>query len=130
MIKSLLLTASLSILIISGNSQSVAINADGSAPHSTAMLDVKSTTKGMLVPRMTSAQRTAIASPAAGLLVYETTSNSYWFYNGTSWIQMGAGGGSSLWSASGANIYNTNAREPNLQTPTTRSYGFNLNFVF
>jgi hypothetical protein len=52
--------------------QGVAINADGSAPHGSAMLDVKSTTGGLLAPRMTSAQRIAIASPATGLIVYQT----------------------------------------------------------
>ena len=46
--------------------QGVAINASGSQPHSSAMLDVNSTTKGILIPRMTAAQRTAIANPATG----------------------------------------------------------------
>jgi hypothetical protein len=54
------------------NAQSVGINSDGSAPNSSAMLDVSSTTKGFLAPRMTSAQRTVITSPVAGLLVYQT----------------------------------------------------------
>ena len=69
-------------------SQSVAINTDGSSANASAILDVKSTTKGMLVPRVTTAQRTGIASPAAGLLVYDTNTNTFWFYNGTSWAQM------------------------------------------
>ena len=48
--------------------QSVGINADGSAANASAMLDVSSTTKGFLPPRMTGAQRNAIASPVpAGL---------------------------------------------------------------
>lgn len=47
----------------------VAINTDNSAPGASAMLDVKSTFKGLLAPRMTTAQRNAIASLAEGLLV-------------------------------------------------------------
>jgi hypothetical protein len=48
----------------------VAINDDNSAPDSSAMLDVKSTNKGLLPPRMTKAQRDAIANPAIGLMIY------------------------------------------------------------
>lgn len=90
--------------------QSVAINNDGSQPHSSAMLDVNSTSKGFLAPRVTAAQRQAILTPAAGLLVYETTSNAYWVYNGTTWVQLGAGGSGSLqWSVNGNHIYNNNS---------------------
>jgi hypothetical protein len=61
----------LSLLLIAGISASaqVGINADNSAPNSSAMLDVKSTTMGLLLPRMTFAQRNAIANPAEGLAV-------------------------------------------------------------
>src|SRR5215207_2864416 len=69
---------------------SVGINNDGSLPASSAMLDVKSTTKGMLVPRMSTTQRTAIVSPAAGLLVYDNTTNTFWFYNNTVWLNLAA----------------------------------------
>jgi len=47
----------------------VAINTTGADPDPSAMLDVSSTEKGLLIPRMTQAQRTAIALPAKGLLV-------------------------------------------------------------
>ena len=66
----------------------VAINADGVSANSSAMLDIKSITRGMLVPRMTSAERTGITSPATGLLVFDTDTNSFWFYNGTQWEQL------------------------------------------
>jgi hypothetical protein len=57
-----------------------------SAPNSSAALDVSSTAKGFLAPRMTAAQRSTIASPATGLLVYQTTSpGGFYFYNGSSW---------------------------------------------
>jgi hypothetical protein len=86
--------------------QGVGINTDGSNPDASAMLDVKSTTKGLLIPRMTSAERTRIVSPAVGLLVYETTSNAVWTYNGTAWEKLGGG---TQWTTSSNNIYNSNS---------------------
>ena len=56
-----------------------------SAPNAAALLDVTSTTKGFLPPRMNLTQRTAIASPPAGLMIYNTTSNKLNVYNGTAW---------------------------------------------
>lgn len=85
------------------------------APDASALLDMSSTSRGLLIPRMTSAQRTAIISPAAGLMVYETTSSSFWFYNGTAWTQIGSGGVSS-WSVNGTSIYNTNAGKVGIGT--------------
>ncbi len=61
------------------------------SPHSSALLDISSTGKGMLIPRMTTVQRTAIASPANGLMVYDITTNSFWYYNGSSWTGIGGG---------------------------------------
>ncbi|REC72590.1 hypothetical protein DRF60_20085 [Chryseobacterium elymi] len=56
-----------------------------STPDASAMLDVSSTTKGMLVPRMTTAERTAIPSPTDGLMVYDTTLKLFYYYvNSTS----------------------------------------------
>jgi nitrogen fixation protein len=51
-----------------------------------ARLQINSTTQGFLPPRMTTTQKNAIASPAAGLMVYDTTLNVISYYNGTSWI--------------------------------------------
>lgn len=68
-------------------SQNVAINGTGAAPAASAMLDVSSTNSGLLIPRMTSAQRTAIATPATGLYVYDTTTNTFWWFNGTVWVE-------------------------------------------
>ena len=70
---------------IFGKAQNVAINNDGSNADSSAMLDVKSSTKGLLMPRMTTVQRLAIAKPAMGLMVYDTDTKSAWSYNGTGW---------------------------------------------
>lgn len=90
---------------LNGLSQSVGINSDGAAPDGSAMLDVSSTSKGFLAPRMTAAQRGAISSPATGLLVYQTDApTAYYFYNGSSWVQLGAEG-TSWWTTTGSDIY-------------------------
>lgn len=97
-------------LCLSGYSQAVAINDDASLPHPSAILDVKvaaSAKKGVLFPRMTSAQRSAIVSPAKGLLVYDSTSNAFWYHNGTAWQQISSGG-PNFWTANGTHIYNNN----------------------
>src|SRR5580765_1088952 len=75
-------------------SQSVAINTTGNAANTSAMLDVSSTNKGLLTPRMTTAQRTSIVAPADGLLVYDTNTKSFWYFS-TSWkeINLTNGGG-------------------------------------
>ncbi|HET6990539.1 MAG TPA: hypothetical protein VFJ43_04410, partial [Bacteroidia bacterium] len=71
----------------SANSQNVGINATGATPNASAMLDVSSTTRGMLIPRMTHAQMNAIAAPATGLLVYDTDAPAgFYYYDGTAWL--------------------------------------------
>ncbi|MGD1843949.1 MAG: hypothetical protein ACFB10_00975 [Salibacteraceae bacterium] len=66
------------------SAQNVSVNEDGAAPDSSAMLDVSSTTSGVLIPRMTTAQRNAIAGPATGLLVYQTDNTAgFYMNNGT-----------------------------------------------
>lgn len=55
-------------------------------PNSSAQVQIDSTTKGFLPPRMTTTQKNAISSPAAGLQVYDTTLNQMSYYNGTSWV--------------------------------------------
>jgi hypothetical protein len=81
--------------------QNVGINADGSTPDASAMLDIKSTTKGLLIPRMTTAERTAITSPATGLLVYDNTLSLYYSYNGTAWVALADS--NNTWSLTGNN---------------------------
>ncbi|MDO7852657.1 beta strand repeat-containing protein, partial [Hymenobacter convexus] len=54
-------------------------------PNASAALDVSSTSKGLLPPRLTVAQRDAIASPAAGLTIYNTDTNKLNTWNGTAW---------------------------------------------
>lgn len=62
-------------------SQSMAVNTDGSLADGSSILDIKSSAKGLLIPRMTAAQRTAIAEPAKGLVVYQTDGTEGFYYN-------------------------------------------------
>jgi len=71
--------------------QNVGINATGNNPDNSAMLDVQSTDKGMLIPRMTEAQRDAIALPATGLMIFQTDATAgFYYYNGTAWTAVGS----------------------------------------
>jgi hypothetical protein len=65
--------------------QNVGINANGAAPDAKAMLDISSTTSGLLIPRMTTVQRDAITAPALGLQVYNLTTNTLDIYRGAGW---------------------------------------------
>jgi hypothetical protein len=90
--------ATISFIIITALSanllaQGVAINESGTAANSSAMLDITSTEKGLLIPRMTATQLAAISSPATGLLVYQTDGTTGFYYNsGTTgspnWLQL------------------------------------------
>lgn len=64
-------------------------------PHTSAMLDVTSTNKGILIPRVTEANRPA--SPATGLLIYQTNNTpGFYYYNGSTWVMLGGGSGFAL----------------------------------
>lgn len=69
------------------------------APNASAQLDISSTSKGILIPRMTSAQRTAIVSPANGLLVYDTSVNEFYYMASAMWVSLTSS--FSGWSTSG-----------------------------
>ena len=62
-------------------------------PNTSSILDLTSTTKGFLIPRMTTTQRDAIATPATGLQIYNTTTNANNYYNGSAWVSAEGGGG-------------------------------------
>jgi uncharacterized protein (TIGR02145 family) len=92
--KSIIIILCISCLIPDVFTQNVGIGT--AAPDGSAMLDVSSTTKGFLPPRLTQTQRTAISSPAEGLLVYQTDNIvGYYYYTGTNWVIIeGTGAGS------------------------------------
>ncbi len=72
--------------------QNVGINGDGSSPDASAVLDVASTTSGILIPRMTMTERDAIVLPATSLMIYQTDNTPDFYYNsGTT--------GSPIWSS-------------------------------
>lgn len=84
--------------------QSLAVNTTGASADASSILDVQSTNKGMLVPRMTKAQKNAIASPAAGLLVYQSGPDSvgFHYYSSTQWIWINPSPyGTNSWSLTG-----------------------------
>ena len=82
----------------------IGINSKNSQPDNSSMLDVKSTSKGMLVPRMTIAQRDAISNPAKGLLIFCTDNNQYYYNRGIPslpmWIML-----YTQWMTVGQDIY-------------------------
>ncbi len=73
-------------------SQSLSVNTDGSTADPSALLDVKSTAKGVLIPRMSKAEKNAIATPATGLLVFQNAPDSigFHYYDGTAWLWLPA----------------------------------------
>jgi hypothetical protein len=80
------------LVIISISTINAQVGVGTNTPNASAALDVTSTTKGLLTPRMTSAQRVAISTPADGLVVYQTdnTPGLYCYVNGA-WSALGGG---------------------------------------
>ncbi len=73
-------------------------------PNNSAILDVQSNSKGMLIPRMTTAQRAAISSPATGLLIFDNTTESFWFKSAGNWIEL-VDTLNNVWKKNGADAY-------------------------
>lgn len=92
---------------LTGYAQSVAINTDGSTANSSALLDIKSATKGLLIPRLTKAEKYAVTSPATGLLIYQTgpDSTGFYYYQNSqwNWLADNKKTDSSYWSLHGNN---------------------------
>ena len=66
--------------------EGVAINNTGSAPDASAILDLQSTNKGILAPRMTEAQKNGVVNPATGLLIFQTDASAgFYYYSGAAW---------------------------------------------
>lgn len=80
--KVLLLLLTLCIACIT-HAQNIGIGT--TTPAASAKLDIVASDKGILIPRMTTAQRTAITNPASALLVYDTDTQGFWYYDGGAW---------------------------------------------
>jgi len=85
--------------------------------NASAAFQIDGTNRGFLPPRLTTTQKNAISSPAAGLQVYDSTTNTPNYYNGTAWVSLG-GGGTSIYTADGTLTSNR----------TVSSGGFSLVF--
>ncbi len=94
------------ILILASSSiygQNVVVTDDDSYPvDSSAMLDVKSDSKGLLIPRLTTIQRTGITTPATGLLVYDSNLNVFYYYDGSGWVNISK---SQVWEVNSGYVY-------------------------
>ncbi len=96
-IKIFLAACLLMVFALGVHAQSVGINATGDAPNSKAILDLSSTSKGFLPPRMTFLEKAAITSPPAGLMIWCTNCGTYGelqVYNGTIWTNLTGGAAS------------------------------------
>lgn len=100
------------------------------SPNTSAQLDVQSTTKGLLTPRMLDTERAAIASPATGLLVYQTNGDAgFWYYTGSEWVPLkstaAAGGGAIIPYASGTPAVMTTILGGLVGTTSVVGFGIN-----
>jgi len=98
------------LLCILGNSNAqISITYDGSASDSSAMLDIKSTDRGFLLPRMTAAQRDAIADPALGLISFVTNDSTFYLFDGNNWVKLlDANNSPEVWTKNGNFVYKLN----------------------
>jgi len=88
----------------------VAINSDGESPNSKSMLDVKSTTKGILIPRMLTSERITLGNTLTtaekGMMVYDTEKGAFYYFDSSSWVKLAAYGNSDDdWTVNGDNMY-------------------------
>ncbi len=74
------------IFVLLGTQLNAQVGIGTTSPNIASELDINSTSKGVLFPRMTNAQMLSISNPTAGLQVYNTNANCMYYYNGTSWL--------------------------------------------
>jgi len=120
-----LFSAAVAFFLMTGmiQAQNIAISDVSHSADASAVLDVYSTSLGMLLPRLTTSARTGIASPATGLTVFDTSTNSYWYYDGTNWTELSFG---NLWKRDAANTltYLTNTGDEVVIGSTTNPSNF------
>jgi len=103
--KSLVALGILILMPVLSTFAQMAINTTGSQPDNSAMLDIQSSLKGLLIPRMTTSQRTSISNAAEGLLVYDTDIGAFYFYHSNSWVILLSSTGG--WSLAGNSLTGT-----------------------
>jgi hypothetical protein len=113
MLKHLLLL-SVIFMVVKTQAQNVGIGTPN--PNASALLDISSNNKGLLMPRMTSAQRNAIIAPAKGLMAFDSSQNSFWYYTGAAWKEI-----------AGNNYNSDNALIVGQQTGTIASHNLTVN---
>jgi len=97
----------LMILICSSTYSQVGIGTE--TPNSSSLLELSSTSKGLLVPRMTENQKNAISTPAQGLLVFQTNGTvGFYSYDGTNWLHLIDGSSQGLYFGPGTGNGNNN----------------------
>lgn len=97
----------LTIVTAKISAQTVVVTDDASyiTGQASSVLDIKSISKGLLIPRMTTAQRTAVTSPAEGLMVYQIDgTKGFYYFTNSAWVPL-ASGTSTQWTTSGTIIY-------------------------
>ena len=100
------MATSLTAIAQTPNTEGVSISSGVTPPHPSAMLDVSSSNKGVLIPRMKFSDRGTIPTPIAeGLLIYQTDNTpGYYFYDGATWQPLGTGGSNTgFWQAGASN---------------------------
>ena len=87
--------SALTILILLGGSTSLRAQSNfgigTTTPNASAILELSSTSKGFLMPRMNTTQKGLISSPVAGLMVFDNALNSFWYFDGTAWQPFSSG---------------------------------------
>jgi hypothetical protein len=86
--KKIMLLLMMAVAINTTYSQGISINSNGQTADPSAMLDISSHDKGVLIPRLRSGERTSIAAPAFGLLVYDIDTKSFWYYDQGIWKEI------------------------------------------
>lgn len=114
----LLVAAALSTSSISAYAQTGSVGIGVATPNASAALDISSTTKGLLPPRMTMAQRDAIATPATGLLIYQTD-NAPGLYQRTA----------SAWAAVGTAVTKADVVAPSTTAATLNPSTTTVNYT-
>ena len=128
--KNFILLLIVSLLWVNQLFAQLGFNANGSVSNPSAMLDVKSTNKGFLLPRMTQAQRNGIVNPAAGLQVYQTDGipGIYLFDGVSAWSVYVGASFPSPFTVNGNDIYSNNTGNFGINT-STPSYKLTLKSI-